>query len=271
MARPLWFVQILRKSFSSRFRLAKLTHAPIIGKVIDRMLFHEDDIVYLPKNKTIQVNASFDPPESHPLPSQVIEHFIEEANYHWIMNFCLCRLSADCQDYPIELGCLFLGESVLEINPHLGRRVTKEEALVHIQKSQEAGLVHLIGRNKIDAVWLNVRDGKKLLTICNCCPCCCLWKMIPQVSPMISNKITKMNGISVSVTDECTGCGTCTEDVCFVDAIHLVDGKSFISSECRGCGRCVEVCPESAIVLTIDDEFYVQETIDRIEPLVSLK
>ena len=127
MARSLWFVHFLRKSFSGRFLLAKFTHAPIIGKVIDRMLFHEDDIVYLPKNKTIHLNASLDPPESHPLPSQVIEHFIEESDYHWIMNSCICRSATDCQDYPIELGCLFLGESVLDINPQLGRRVTKKE------------------------------------------------------------------------------------------------------------------------------------------------
>jgi ferredoxin len=270
MALPLWVVQFLRKCFPSRFRFAKFTHVPLLGKVIDRMVFHEDITVYLPKNKTIQINTSFDPPESQPLPSEVLDHFIEEANYHWIMNFCICRLSTDCQDYPIKLGCLFLGESILDINSHLGRRVTKEEAHEHILKCQEAGLVHLIGRNRIDSLWLNV-DGKKLMTICNCCPCCCLWKMLPQLSPMIGDKVTKMNGISVSVTDDCTGCGTCTEDICFVDAISLVNGKSVISSECRGCGRCVEVCPSDAIVITIDDEFYVQETIDRIDPYVLLK
>ena len=81
-----------------------------------------------------------------------------------------------------------------------------------------------------------------------------------------------MNGVSVSVTEnDCTGCGLCTEDVCFVDAISLVDGKSVISEACRGCGRCVEVCSSNAIVITVSDEFYVQETIDRIDPFVLLK
>jgi len=33
------------------------------------------------------------------------------------------------------LGCLFLGEAALGINPQLGRRVTKEEALVLFHKT----------------------------------------------------------------------------------------------------------------------------------------
>ncbi|MDY6794139.1 MAG: hypothetical protein SWK76_02475 [Actinomycetota bacterium] len=58
------------------------------------------------------------------------------------------------------------------INPKLGRRVTREEAREHVRRCREAGLFHIIGRNKIDMVWLNIRLGQRLLTICNCCPCC---------------------------------------------------------------------------------------------------
>jgi hypothetical protein len=90
------------------------------------------------------------------------------------MNTCLCRDAKQCKDYPIDLGCLFLGEAALGINPRLGRGVTKREALEHIRRCREAGLVHLIGRNKLDTVWLGVGPGDKLLTICHCCPCCCL-------------------------------------------------------------------------------------------------
>jgi len=75
------------------------------------------------------------------------------------MDWCICRKSTKCEDYPIELGCLFLGEATLKIDPRLGHRATKQEALEHVQKCRDAGLVHLIGRNKLDSVWLNAQPG----------------------------------------------------------------------------------------------------------------
>ncbi len=38
MSRPLWFVALLKKSFPQRFRLARLTHLPVIGALTDRSL-----------------------------------------------------------------------------------------------------------------------------------------------------------------------------------------------------------------------------------------
>jgi len=112
------------------------------------------------------------------------------------MNFCFCRDADQCKNHPIELGCLFLGKAVLGINPKLGGFVSKDDAMEHIKNCGEAGLVHLIGRYKLDKMWLNVRPGIQLLTICNCCPCCCLWKMLPDLNVHISRKITKMPGVS---------------------------------------------------------------------------
>jgi len=278
MARPVWFVELIKKSFPSRFFAARVTRAPVVGKLIERMLFWGDDLVYLPMDRTIQIHAAIERPMDMVLPSQVVEHFIEQASYHWIMNFCLCRDSNHCKDYPVEYGCLFLGEAVLGINPALGHRVSKAEALEHARLCREAGLVHLVGRNKLDTVWLGVSPGEKLLTICNCCPCCCLWKILPVVSQSIADKVTKMPGVKVVVGELCQGCGTCTQDACFVGAIQLVDGpadlrpdsRAEIGEECRGCGRCVEICPNGAIEITIEQGMYIQGTIERIAPLVEL-
>ncbi len=45
----------------------------------------------------------------------------------------------------------------------------------------------------------------------------------------------------------CTGCGDC-EQVCPVDAIEIIDGKSHIDTEqCIGCGFCQGVCSYDAI------------------------
>ena len=187
------------------------------------------------------------------------------------MNYCICRKSNDCKDYPIDYGCLFLGEAALGINPQLGRRVSEEKALEHVKKCREVGLIHLIGRNKLDAMWLNVNPGNKLLSICNCCPCCCLWRILPDITPEIGRKVTKLSGVEVTVTDRCIGCGTCTENVCFVDAIHLQDSRAVIGVECRGCGRCVEVCPNNAIEFKLTNTDFLNDSIDRISAVVDVE
>lgn len=171
MSRAVWLVDLIKKGFPFRFFLARLTRVPIIGRIMDYLLFEGDDMVYLPADQLVPVNVSVDAPGEMVLPSQIVEYFVHKANYLWIMDFCICRDTAKCNDYPHNLGCLFLGEAAMQINPLLGRKVTKKEALEHVQECRKAGLVHLIGRNKLDAVWLNVGPGNKLLTICNCCPC----------------------------------------------------------------------------------------------------
>lgn len=270
MARPIWFVNLLKKYFPSRFSLARLTKVPLVGGMIDYGLFHGDDIFYLPKDRVIRIDEAVSGPEETVLPSRVVEHFIEKANRHWIMDFCICRDASHCQDYPIELGCLFLGEAVLDINPALGRLVSKEEAKDHVQRCREAGLVHLVGRNKLDAVWLGANPGNKLLTICNCCPCCCLWRMIPYIDPSIGGRVTKMPGVTVAVTESCVGCSLCAEDFCFVDAIRMQDGLAVIGDACRGCGRCVEMCPAEAIEISLDEDSFLRESIGRLSLLVDV-
>ena len=268
-------MNLIKRTFPGRLRLAQLTKAPVLGRAIDRMLFDGDDIIYLPKDNVIPVNRQLTGPESIALPSQVVEHFIARATHHWIMNACICRDASACRDYPTDLGCLFLGEAVLQINPALGRLVPQEEALAHVRRCREAGLVHLIGRNKLDTVWLGAGPGDRLMTICNCCPCCCLWRMLPRLDPAISAKVTRMPGVNVTVTDRCAGCGTCAVGICFVDAIRLVDGCATINAACRGCGRCVEVCPNEAIELSIDERTLgaggpISHTIARLSSLVDV-
>ena len=152
MSRPTWLVALIRAGFPGRFMLAGLTRWPVVGKALEQWLFAGDDMIILPADRVVRVGKDVDVPEQSVLPSVLVERFINEANYHWIMDNCICRQAAHCADYPVGLGCLFLGQAVLGINPKLGRRVSREEALEHTRKCREAGLVHLIGRNKLDAV-----------------------------------------------------------------------------------------------------------------------
>ena len=270
MAAPLWLVDLIKKTLPQRYTLAKLTQHPVLGRLIDRLLFEGDDLIVLPRDSVIAVDTPIEDQGSMVLPSQVVTHYIEKANYHWIMDGCICREAGVCKDYPTDLGCLFLGETAMGINPALGRSVTREDALEHVERCREAGLVHLIGRNRLDTVWLNVRPGERLLTICNCCPCCCLWSILPHLDARIGDRITKMPGVSVRVTDGCVGCGTCAEGVCFTDAIRMEGGRASIGHLCRGCGRCVDVCPNEAIELTVDSDRSVEDSIERLASLVDV-
>ncbi len=263
MSRPVWQVNLIKKMFPSRFSQAKATQLSPIGKLIQRLLFHEDDIIYLP------INESIKPDENIALPSDIVRHFVKTASHRWIMNECICRAADSCQHYPIDLGCLFMGEAVMDINPELGRLASVEEALDHVDRCEEAGLVHLIGRNKLDSIWLNVKPAHKLLTVCNCCECCCLWKILPDIYGPISECVKKLDSVLVTVTDRCKGCGTCTKS-CFVDAIAIQDKKAVISDACRGCGRCTVNCPEKAIELEISHKDSVDEAIQRISSLVEV-
>jgi ferredoxin len=244
--------------YPARFFVARATRVPVIGALVERWLFWGDDMTYLPASRTIPIHESLAAPEQVVMPFQVVEHFIEQANVHWVMDACICREGARCEDYPRDLGCLFLGEAALGINPRLGRRVTKEEAREHARRCREAGLIHLIGRHKLDTVWLGVEPGERLLTICNCCPCCCLWAIIPFASSRLSEKLTRMEGVTVAVSDRCVGCGTCAQGVCFVDAIRLADGRAVIGDACRGCGRCAGACPQDAIEVRIEHSRFEQ-------------
>ncbi|TFG73045.1 MAG: 4Fe-4S ferredoxin, partial [Anaerolineales bacterium] len=110
MSRPLWVVSLLKKAFPGRFFLAKvMRRLPVLRSLTNYLLFRGDVIIYLPKDHVIKVNEVITQPQNTPLPSEVVAHFIERADDLWIMNTCICREAAGCQDYPVDLGCLFMG------------------------------------------------------------------------------------------------------------------------------------------------------------------
>ncbi len=265
------FVLFLEKMYPYRILVAKMSRVPLMREIINKMLFDKTNLTVLPKESLIEIKLekSIKPPENIVLPSQVVEYFIRKSNHRFIMKFCLCREAMQCKNHPIEFGCLFLGDAVRNINPEFGREATIDEALAYVQQCRADGLIHLIGRDKIDETWLGVGSDGKLLTICNCCSCCCLWKILSDLDPKISSKVKRMPGVEVKVTEKCTGCGICTEH-CFVQAIHIQNQHAIIGDDCKGCGRCADLCPQHAIHVTITDELFIQKTIERIEKSVDV-
>jgi ferredoxin len=261
------YVFFIEKIFPYRFKMAKLTKFPPMRWIVKKMLFEKNNLTVLPKDKVISIhlNKKIRQPENIIIPSKIVEYFINNSDYHFIMNFCLCRESMQCDNHSIELGCLFMGDAAKTINPELGRLVSNKEALEHVNKCRENGLIHVIGRDKIDETWLGINSKLSLLTVCSCCHCCCLWKILPHLDNKLSATVKKMPGLKIKINDNCTGCGLCTQNICFIDAIKIENDHASISNECRGCSRCIEICPNNAIEMTIEDSDFINKTIQRIK------
>ena len=256
----------LKYIFNWRFWIAELTKKSKTFKIIvDKMLFEDDEIIVVPNS--ININQKIESAGSEFLPTAIIKEVIKRCDDIVIMNSCLCRSSNNCQDYPQDLGCIFLGPTSRKIPEHIGKKATVEEALAQVDKADAAGLSHIIGKNKIDTVWMNVKPGKGLLTICHCCPCCCLWKVYPNLDEGISGKLEKLDGIEVKLHEEnCKKCKKCL-DACMFDAIKCEDEKITIDYDnCKGCGLCVNSCKFDAITIKYNDET-IDNVINRMDNL----
>lgn len=244
----------------------KLTRVPVISTIINKVLSAEDQYFY-----EIPIYEEIETPESVPLPPAVVERLIEEASYQVVMNFCYCRYAIGCKDYDINFGCTFLGEGAREISPKLARPVTKEEAIEHYHRANAQGLITMVGKFKGDAIGLGVRDHKKLMTVCHCCPCCCVRDAIPNASQYYKDLFLKLDGLTVRVNpDKCKGCGTCVE-ICTFKQRGLSGGIATVGAGCKGCGLCAMRCPNGATTITIDNPDYIDDAILRIGTHVDVR
>lgn len=259
---------LVNRVFNWRFWIAGLTKkSRVAKKVINRLLFENDDVIIIPN--TIPINQKIESEPSDFLPTDVMKEVIKQCDDIVIMDTCLCRTSNKCEDYPQDIGCIFLGPTSRKIPRSIGHTATVEEALNHIDRADAAGLSHLIGRNKIDSVWMNVRPDEGLLTICHCCPCCCLWKVVPSLEDEIASKVSRLDGVSVKLNEEnCKKCLKCVKEACMFDAIEFKNKKVTINQDaCRGCGLCANVCKFDAITIDYDNKT-VDNVINRVYNLI---
>lgn len=243
--------------------MSKATDWPVVGKYIGFILNEKHyDVTFIPINEELEQAGST------VIPKQVASEMIRRSSHRAILPVCLCRVGCRCQDYPMEIGCIFLGESSKEIDPSIGRAVSVEEALEHMDRSIAAGLIPQIGRVDPDPLMLGVKikDWNRFLTLCFCCTCCCIaMRNMPRWSQDIKDRMHRLEGLEISVTEECDGCGKCAK-VCFADAIVVEDKMARISDACKGCGICAASCPRNAIKISVSDgNRMLEEAFHRIE------
>jgi UDP-glucose 4-epimerase len=249
-------LRVFLKALDGAFRLGKV---PVLRSLHPWMSPAKNSMSYLP------INQNLEQPTSTALPPQVVFDLIERASVHVRMDSCGCRTAHHCQSFTNEVGCLFMGESALEVPAGASRRITKEEAIEHARKAIDLGLVPLTGKVRVDNFLMMTPDRNRLLTVCFCCHCCCMMRSFRHIPPsQLDQVISPIEGLSVEVTEDCVGCGTCVE-YCVFGAISIQDGVSVHNDQCRGCGRCAANCPQEAVRISLANPNFVEDVESRIE------
>lgn len=220
------------------------------------------DMRWLPINQDIHM------PDNVPMPLALLDRFIEEASHRVVYDYCGCRKGFGCENYPVEIGCLLMGDSAMESPFSVSREVGAREAKEHARAAVDAGLVPVVGKARVDNFLFGIKDRSRLLTVCFCCECCCITRFTRYARlDVLDPMFPRLEGVAIEVTDDCTGCGECAEN-CYIQAISIEDGRAVIGEHCRACGRCAAVCPNDAISISINDPDFLEKSYERIRSYV---
>ena len=139
---------ILKYIFNKRFWIAVfIKKSKIYKKFIDKFLFDEDTIIVVPN--TINVNKKIESTGSEFLPTDIIKEVVKQSKDIVIMDTCLCRESNGCEDYPHDIGCIFLGSTSRKIPDHIGKKASVEE------------LEQLVPLDIAQAIYSYINEGEK--------------------------------------------------------------------------------------------------------------
>ena len=164
---------------------------------------------------------------------------------------CFCRQAAklrgeDIHGMPLEV-CMWFGNIAEHITERLGgRRVTKQEAREILDRSEEAGLIHMSRNTTQDIDFM-----------CNCdrWHCEVVGKVLKQPKPGL---VFNSGFRPVFDPELCTSCETCVGR-CPPQALKMGadDVPKSDGDLCFGCGACATGCPEGAISMEAKPDFPV--------------
>lgn len=237
----------------------------------------KNNMTYLPVNpdivgrtpKTIGIGRSVGEVADTVIPLEVLDRFIQMFSFHRVMDHCICREAFDCGDYPHDVGCLFMGETAKKLPPGLGRPVSAETAREHVRKAVGNGLVPMTGKVNVDNLGFLVPDTRQLFSVCFCCPCCCMMGYYKHSPSHLKKLFRPLEGLTVSVTESCNGCGACVA-ACIFDNIEIRDGIAHHHDHCAGCGRCRTWCPNDAVLMSLDNPEHVDDVVARLTSFVKI-
>jgi NAD-dependent dihydropyrimidine dehydrogenase PreA subunit len=197
----------------------------------------EDDYVGKMKVVTIPVNLTIEGSQRI-LDMSELKQILENAEVISLQE-CYCRKRLkNCID-PMD-GCISLDDEALDaLAKNEARRVSVEEALATMERTYDAGLVHM-------AYTFEGQD--KIGIICSCCSCCC-HSLSAALRFGYSDHVISSNLMATHDQDKCIDCGVCVKR-CQFGARLMIDGKlTFHEEKCFGCGLCLRTCNENAIAM----------------------
>lgn len=219
-------------------------------KIIDdeytKALSKQRELGIKSRSRTLPVN------EAVPSEGKVVDHIslrkiIKDAKLVTTVP-CPCRLQAEIagkrpSDCPAgdKAFCMQTGKMAQAVVKRgVATVLTTEEALARIDEAAEVGLVH----NVTDVADDYETASEIGMSICNCCPCCCVLLYSVRIGfPEILGK----SGFQPALNqDDCIGCGDCV-DRCPSSAISMNGVAQIDLGKCLGCGNCVVACPIEAI------------------------
>lgn len=251
---------LYRGMLRSAIKTMRILELPVVGPVMRRMGMLDPQPKALTQGYYLNLNVDItDKAESVIMPIDMMKQAIRESSYRIIMDKCICRSSSECKNFPSNHGCIFIGEGVrVCVENGVAREATIEEALAHVDRGAELGLVGLSVWIEIEQYAWGVKDEdmKRWLEFCFCCPCCCVGFKMGQglKDKRIFQDHFRSIGWKAAVDPEaCTRCRICLDVKCPVAAISANgDGPAVISAmDCVGCGICAARCPQKAITLKL--------------------
>ena len=152
---------------------------------------------------------------------------------------CGCRTKFHQCNAPLDV-CISIDEEAKEAVERGARRISPAQALVALQRSHRAGLVHLA---------FTFKGKDKPEVICSCCSCCC-HSLSALIRFGMPDAVVASEFIAEQNSDTCINCGTCVQR-CQFRARHQDSDSQLVfdPAKCFGCGLCVSTCPTKSIKL----------------------
>jgi len=189
---------------------------------------------------TVPVNVEIEA-EHLVLNLENVKQILSKARTISVMD-CGCRVKFRHCDAPVNT-CIDMNETAeRNIRNGVAREITLDDALDVLEKTHEAGLVHMaLGQGEF-------YEPGVINSVCSCCSCCC--SILSGILRFgLAPHLLKSQTISVTDASTCTECGVCV-DRCQFGAKEMVNGSlSFNSDLCFGCGLSISTCPTNAIIL----------------------
>ncbi len=186
---------------------------------------------------TVPVNISIHGQQTV-LDLATIENLLRDAEVIALED-CGCRAKRHKCSAPLDV-CISLDDKAREIMKQGARRISLAQALVVLQRSHRAGLVHMA---------FTFEGKEKPEVVCSCCSCCC-HSLSALIRFGMPDAVVASDYKAQQSYDTCNSCGTCVQRCQF--KARQLDSENrlvFNPAKCFGCGLCLSTCPTKSISL----------------------